>query len=100
MVDVGGKEVTLPLFKLENERGEATTESDNSEGVPNGLGILRSVAPAETLQGALLFDVPLASYKLLLTDGGEPGAEKTALVEIPLRMDVDTGVQAPIPKIK
>jgi hypothetical protein len=96
----GGKEVTLPLFKLENERGEATTESDNSEGVPNGLGILRSVAPAETLQGALLFDVPLASYKLVLTDGGEPGAEKTALVEIPLRMDVDTGVQAPIPKIK
>jgi hypothetical protein len=93
----GGKEVALPLFKLENDRGETITESDNSEGVPNGLGILRSIAPAETLQGALLFDVPLASYKLQLTDGGEPGAEKTASVEIPLRMDVDSGVQAPIP---
>jgi hypothetical protein len=93
----GGKEVALPLFKLENERGVFVTESDSSEGVPNGLSILRSVAPAETLQGALLFDVPLGSYKLHLTDGGEPGSEKIAIVEIPLRMDVDTDVQAPLP---
>src|ERR1700722_12835349 len=69
----GGKEVALPLFKLENYRGESIPESDNPEGVPNGIGILRSVTPAQTLQGALLFDVPLAAYKLILTDGGEPG---------------------------
>jgi hypothetical protein len=93
----GGKEVALPLFKLENEKGVLVTESDNQEGVPNSLGILRSVAPAETLQGALLFDVPLASYKLQLTDGGEPGSEKIATVEIPLRMEVDSDVQAPLP---
>ena len=93
----GGKEVALPLFKLENERGTSTMELDNTDGVPNSLGILRSVAPAETLQGALLFDVPLSAYRLQLTDGGEPGSEKTAWVEIPLRMDVDTDVQAPLP---
>jgi hypothetical protein len=93
----GGKEVALPLFKLENERGAFITELDNAEGVPNSLGILRSVAPAETLQGALLFDVPLGAYRLHLTDGGEPGSEKTAIVDIPLRMDVDTDVQAPLP---
>lgn len=93
----GGKEVALPLFKLENEKGVSVTESDNLEGVPNSLGILRSVAPAETLQGALLFDVPLSSYKLHLTDGGEPGSEKIATVEIPLRMEVDSDVQAPLP---
>lgn len=92
-----GKDVALPLFKLENDRGVSTTELDNSEGVPNGLGILRSVAPAETLQGALLFDVPLSAYRLQLTDGGEPGSEKVAWVDIPLRMDVDTDVQAPLP---
>jgi hypothetical protein len=93
----GGKEVALPLFKLENDRGESVTESDNPEGVPNGIGILRSVTPAQTLQGSLLFDVPLASYKLILTDGGEPGLEKTAFVDVPLRMDVDTGVTVPTP---
>jgi hypothetical protein len=97
----GGKEVALPLFKLETDRGESITESDNPEGVPNGIGILRSVTPAQTLQGSLLFDVPLAGYKLILTDGGEPGLEKTAFVDIPLRMDVDQGVQVPTPdKIK
>lgn len=97
----GGKEVALPLFKLESDKGESITESDNPEGVPNGIGILRSVTPAQTLQGSLLFDVPLAAYKLVLTDGGEPGQEKNAWVDIPLRMDVDTGVQLPTPvKIK
>lgn len=93
----GGKEVSLPLFKLEDSHGQLITESDNPEGVPNGIGILRSITPAQTLQGALLFDVPLASYKLQLTDGGESGTEKTATVQIPLRMDVDPPVQVPAP---
>jgi hypothetical protein len=93
----GGKEVALPLFKLEDGQEKLITESDNTEGVPDGLGILRSVTPAQTLQGALLFDVPLSKYKLQLTDGGEPGAEKFASVEIPLQLDVDPGVTTPAP---
>jgi hypothetical protein len=93
----GGKEVALPLFKLEGDHEKFTTELDNTDGVPDGLGILRSVTPAQTLQGALLFDVPLSSYKLQLTDGGEPGSEKFASVAIPLVLDVDPGVQPPAP---
>ena len=93
----GGKEVALPLFKLENDQENFTTELDNTDGVPDGLGILRSVTPAQTLQGALLFDVPLSSYRLQLTDGGEPGSEKFATVKIPLQLDVDPGVQPPAP---
>jgi hypothetical protein len=94
----GGKEVALPLFKLQDEHDEKfTTELDNTDQVPDGLGILRSVTPAQTLQGALLFDVPLSKYKLQLTDGGEPGAEKFATVAIPLVLDVDPGVQPPAP---
>lgn len=91
----GGKEVALPLFKLEDDHGTLITESDNTQDVPNSLGILRSVTPAQTLQGALLFDVPLASYKLQLTDGGEPGSEKFASVKIDLQLDTDPQVQAP-----
>lgn len=93
----GGKEIALPLLSLESERGQTITESENAEGVPGAIGILRTVAPAQTLQGTLLFDTGLATYRLKLTDGGEPGSEKIAWVNIPLRMDVDTGVQAPIP---
>jgi hypothetical protein len=91
----GGKDVALPLLSMDDDRGQTITESDNPEGVPNSLGILRVVTPAQTLQGSLLFDVPLASYRLRLTDGGEPGSEKTAMVDIPLRLPGDT-VQAPI----
>ena len=93
----GGKEVALPLFKLEDDHQKLITELDNTEEVPDGIGILRSVTPAQTLQGSLLFDVPLASYKLQVTDGGEPGTEKFASVAIPLQLDVDPGVQAPAP---
>jgi hypothetical protein len=91
----GGKEVALPLLSLEDEHGKTITESENPEGVPNGIGILRVVAPAQTLQGSLLFDVPLDTYKLRLTDGGEPGSEKFAMVDIPLRMQGDS-IQAPV----
>jgi hypothetical protein len=96
----GGKQVALPLLTIENSQGQSFSESENAEGVPNPIGILRTVDPAQTLQGTLLFDVALASYKLRLTDGGEPGSEKTAYVEIPLHMDVETGVQPPLPGIK
>jgi len=91
----GGKEVALPLLSLEDTQGQLISESENSEGVPGGMGILRIVNPAQTLQGGMLFDVPLASYKLRLTDGGEPGSEKFAFVEIPLRMQGDN-IQAPV----
>jgi hypothetical protein len=93
----GGKEIALPLLSLESERGQTINETENVEGIPNGIGILRTVAPAQTLQGNILFDTGLASYRLRLTDGGEPGSEKVAWVNIPLHMDIDTGVQAPIP---
>jgi hypothetical protein len=62
---------------------------ENGEGVSNWLGILRTVRPAETLQGQILFDVPLTSYRLRVPDGAGPGEEKYAWISIPLRMDVD-----------
>jgi len=94
----GGHEVALPLLQLENSNNETFPESDNGEGVENWFGILRSLAPAATQQGRLLFDVPLSSYRLRLTDGAPAGSEKYVWVNIPLRMDVDTGVQTPLPQ--
>jgi hypothetical protein len=93
----GGKEVSVPLFTLENADGKSYQESSNGEGVDNWFGLLRNLAPAQTQQGRLLFDVPLSSYRLRLTDGGDPGTEKFAFVEIPLRLDTDTTVDSPLP---
>jgi hypothetical protein len=93
----GGTDISIPLLSVENAEGQMFLESDNGEDVDNWFGLLRNISPAQTQQGRILFDVPLTSYRLRLTDGGGPGAEKYGWVTIPLRMDVDSDVQTPIP---
>lgn len=92
-----GKEVALPFFTLEASNGKQYQEVENGEGVENWFGLLRTLNPAETRQGNLVFDVPLTSYRLRLTDGGEPGTEKNVWVQIPLRLDTDTSISMPTP---
>ena len=91
----GGKELSVPLLSLVTENGQIHREVDNGEGVVNWLGLLRSIDPAQTLEGRIVFDVPLTSYRLRITDGGDAEDEKEAFIAIPLRMDVDTQIKAP-----
>ena len=93
----GGKPVAVPFFTLEGSNHEEYRELQTGDGVDNWFGLLREIAPGETKVGNIAFDVPLASYRLRLTDGGEPGSERFVWVEIPLRIDTDTGVTAPLP---
>jgi hypothetical protein len=95
--NTGTREVSIPLLTLENENGQTFQEQENGQGVDNWLGVLRTIHPTETLQGRTLFDVALTSYKLRLPDSGEPGADKYVTVQIPLSLEVDPGVQAPVP---
>ena len=92
----GGKDISVPLLTVENQNGEKTLESDSGEGVDGWFGLLRTLSPAQTEQGKLVFDVPLSSYRLRLTDGGDPGTEKYAWVTIPLHMDGDQ-FESPVP---
>jgi hypothetical protein len=92
----GGSDVSIPLLELEGPDGQTFRELSNGEGVDNWFGLLRTVSPAQTQQGRILFDVSLTSYKLHLSSG-DPSSDKSAWVQIPLRMDTDTQVQAPIP---
>ncbi|MBV9401843.1 MAG: DUF4352 domain-containing protein [Bryobacterales bacterium] len=91
----GGSELSIPLLQLESYTGQTYQESQDGEGLANWLGLLRTLRPAETLQGQILFDVPLTSYRLRVPDGAGAGAEKYAWISIPLRMDVDTQPLAP-----
>ena len=93
----GGKEVSMPFLTLEGPGGKEYHEIENGEGIEKWFGLLRTIQPAETRQGNVVFDVPLTSYRLRLTDGGELGTEKNVWVEIPLRMDTDSTVTAPTP---
>src|SRR5689334_14397265 len=91
----GGREVSVPLSTLEGDNGKEYRELDSGDGIDNWFGLIRTISPAETRQGNIVFDVPLTSYRLRLTDGGEPGTEKFVWVDIPLRLDTDTGIEVP-----
>ncbi len=92
----GGSEASVPLLSLEASNGQVFQESLEGAGVPDWMGALRTIKPAGTLTGRIVFDVPLSTFRLRLPDGGEPGYEKYAMVEIPLRLDVQQ-VQSPMP---
>jgi hypothetical protein len=92
----GGGPISLPLLQLEDGKGNRYQEISDGAGVTNWIGILRTLDPGQTLQGRLLFDVPLTSFKLYLPNDGEPGFENFVSVNIPLRIDSDQ-VVAPLP---
>jgi hypothetical protein len=86
----GGHDVSVPLLTLEGSDGKTYKEVENGEGVDRWFGLLRTLNPAQTQQGQLLFDVPLGTYRLKLSDGADSGTEHTAFVVIPLSMDADS----------
>ncbi|MGA3205818.1 MAG: DUF4352 domain-containing protein [Bryobacteraceae bacterium] len=92
----GGRDVSVPLLQLEGPDGKIYQEIENGEGVENWLGILRTVEPAQTQQGRIVFDVPLSSYRLRLSDGDSVSGHY-AYVQIPLQIDADPPVDTPLP---
>ncbi|MCX6633242.1 MAG: hypothetical protein NTW28_37070 [Candidatus Solibacter sp.] len=76
-----GADIIVPNFTIEDASGKTYPELSSGEGVPQYIGYLRSVKPAESQQGNALFDAPPRHYKLKIAD--ETG-EKTAYVDIPL----------------
>ncbi|MCC6343413.1 MAG: DUF4352 domain-containing protein [Bryobacterales bacterium] len=91
----GGDQVAIPLLSLHDEKGNSYRELDSGEEVPNWMGLLRIVGPSETKTGAILFDAPLASYKLEITDGADIENELIAYVDIPLQMESDPVLAEP-----
>ena len=91
----GNKDVAIPLLSLEDQAGNSHMEVSEVEGLSGWLGLLRVVEPAGTLQGVIVFDVPVGDYRLRVTDGGELESEKTALVEIPLTLGTPDPIRSP-----
>ena len=75
--------------------GQEFLEYSEVESLPNWLGLLRIIQPAATLQGLIVFDVPVSDYQLRVTDGGDLESEKTALVDIPLSFGAPDPIQMP-----
>jgi hypothetical protein len=93
----GAGEINLPLLELENSKGETFMELQNGEGVTDWLGIIRKIKPAETAQGAILFDAPKGSYRLRITDAADIEYEKISRVDIPMQLDTPAAPMGGIP---
>jgi len=80
----GGQEVSVPLLALEDTRGNSVPEVTEVEGLEDWLGLLRTLSPAENIQGNIAFDVNPGEYRLRVTGGSNPEQERTAFIQIPL----------------
>ncbi len=83
----GGKEASVPLLSLEDKRGSEYRELQDGSGVDNWLGLIRTIAPAQTEDGWIVFDVPQNDYILRCVSGGDEETEQVSRVEIPLSLD-------------
>lgn len=83
----GPEDAAVPLLFLVDEKGKQTMEEQKMVGAQQWLGLMRVIKPLETLPGKIIFDVPMANYKLKVTSGGDPEKEVEAFVDVPLRLD-------------
>jgi hypothetical protein len=82
----GASNSGVPGMTLVDASGKTYTELTDGHGVSEWLGYLRTVSPAQTERGHVLFDVPTGAYRLRVTNDAEPGTEKAELIEIPLQL--------------
>lgn len=81
----GARAVAVPGLRLRNSQGEEFPEqTEGLQDLPNWLGILRNLQPGQSESGYIVFDVPVAAYKLVVSDGGDIGSEKIAWIDIPV----------------
>jgi hypothetical protein len=86
-VNGGSQDVSVPNLTIEDDKGKSYDELSNGEGVPQWAGYLRTVHPADTVQGNIVFDAPPAHYKLKLWDESHT---RFAYVDIPLSFGNET----------
>jgi hypothetical protein len=86
VMNSGGSELTAPNLSIVDDNNNAYEELADGEGVPQWIGYLRMLKPADSAQGNVIFDAPPRRYKLKVAD--ETG-ERTALIDIPLSFNAE-----------
>jgi hypothetical protein len=86
-VNGAGKEASVPTLTLEDDKGVSFQELADGTGVPQFIGYLRTVRPAESAQGHALFDAPPRHYKLKIMD---EDSDHYAWVDIPLSFNSES----------
>lgn len=87
MLNSGGSELVTPTLSIVDDSGKTYEELSNGEGVPQWIGFLRTLKPADSAQGNLVFDAPPRHYKLRVADDT---GERVAMIDIPLTFNAET----------
>ncbi len=96
VVNSSSAEANVPTLSLVDDNGQRYPELVNGDEVPQWIGFVRRVRPADTLTGNLVFDVPLKHYRLEVTEEND---EKKALVDIPLSFGVENVPMPGMPSV-
>ncbi len=83
----GGNQTIIPNFTVQDDNGNTYREVSNGDQVPQWMGYLVAVKPAEAAQGNVVFDVPPRHYRIRVTD---ENGERAALIDIPLSFSAET----------
>jgi hypothetical protein len=83
----GGAPAAAPLATLVGSSGTVFSEHQNGVGVDNWLGLIRNIAPAQTAEGWIVFDVPPNSYTLRCYGEVTDDSEQVGQFRIPLNLD-------------
>ena len=85
----GGEDAAFPMLTLQSTTGQENAEV--IEGVSEVPGwfapLARNLKPAQTETGTVVFDVPLAAYKLKVLEPADVDAPKFALIDIPVTLE-------------
>jgi hypothetical protein len=76
----------VPPIAAIDFRGESHDELSDAAGLPEWLGYIRRVQPADTLLGRVVFDLPPAAYQLKLSNDAEPENAIFQMVDLPLQL--------------
>lgn len=93
IVNSGASDIVTPNLAVEDDQGHAYPELSNGDGVPQWIGYIRQIKPADSAQGNLVFDAPPGHYKLRVLD---EDSNRAALIDIPLSFNSETP-QMPTP---
>lgn len=90
----GIREADIPPLTLVASDGRTYNELSRGDGVPEWLGYLRTLRPAATEHGRVVFDAPTGAYRLRVAALGEDDEEAHALVDLPYQ--ATPGLQIPL----
>jgi len=86
-VNSGSEELDVPNVSLVPDQGDPIEELSDGDQVPQWIGFVRRVKPADSIAGNVIFDAEPKHYRLRVMD---ENGEKSALVDIPLNFNADT----------